>query len=157
MLNSNKHVGVEVLLYFMDDFLLNEKVGCLEKRLFNWWLEEGFFLVSNFKETENGVSAEFMLLLGGSIYDVTRNFDAHTNEMASVKEPVQQKIDEGWDLILKVKPNFYVVEDTLNNRQHIEELFKNNIRNFDFVEYKVKQEGEKRILKSIVINVIRNR
>ena len=157
MLNGAKPVGVEVALYYMENYLLNDKVGWLEKRLFNWWLDEGFFLVSNFKETETGISGEFILLLGGSIYDVTRTLDEPQEKTAAIKDSVQKKLDDGWDLILKVKPNYYLVKDTENNRGRIEKLFKNNIRNFDFVEYRTKQEGDITILKSIVINVHRKR
>ena len=151
MLSGAKPVGVEVALYYMENYLLNEKVGRLEKRLFNWWLDEGFFNVSNFKKTDTGISGEFILLLGGSIYD-----EPH-GETAAIKDSVQKKLDDGWDLILKVKPNYYLVKDTENNRGRIEKLFKSNIRNFDFVEYKTKQEGDITILKSIVINVHRKR
>ena len=77
--------------------------------------------------------------------------------MTSVKESVQKKLNDGWDLLLKVKPNYYIVKDTENNRARIEKLFKNNIRNFDFVEYKTKQEGDITILKSIIINVHRKK
>ena len=157
MLSGAKPVGVEVALYYMENYLLNEKVGRLEKRLFNWWLDEGFFLVSNFKETETGISGEFILLLGGSIYDVTRTLDEPQGETAVIRDSVQKKLNDGWDLILKVKPNYYLVKDTENNRGHIEKLFKDNIRNFDFVEYKTKQEGDITIIKSIVINVHRKR
>ena len=157
MLNGAKPVGVEVALYYMENFLLNDKVGRLEKRLFDWWLEEGFFLVSNFKKTNTGISGEFILLLGGSIYDVTRTFDEQKGEAITIKDSVQKKLDDGWDLLLKVKPNYYVVKDTENNRTRIEELFRSNIRNFDFVEYKTKQEGDITILKSIIINVHRKK
>ena len=119
--------------------------------------KRGFFLASNFKETETGISGEFILLLGGSIYDVTRTLDEPQGETAAIKDSVQKKLDDGWDLILKVKPNYYLVKDTENNRGRIEKLFKNNIRNFDFVEYRTKQEGDITILKSIVINVHRKR
>ena len=157
MLNGTKPVGVEVIHYYMENYLLNNKVGCLEKRLFDWWLNEGFFLVSNFKRTDTGISCEFILLLGGSIYDVTRTFDEPTGETVIIKDSVQKKLDDGWDLILKIKPDYYVVEDTENNRGRIEKLFKNNIRNFDFVEYRTKQEGDIKILKSVIINVHRKR
>lgn len=157
MLSGEKTVGVEVALYYMENYLLNDKVGRLEKRLFDWWLSEGFFLVSNFKKTDTGISGEFILLLGGSIYDVTRTLDEPHGESATVKDSVQKKLNDGWDLLLKVKPNYYLVMDTENNRRRIEELFKNNIRNFDFVEYKTKQEGDITILKSIIINVHRKK
>lgn len=157
MLSGEKTVGVEVALYYMENYLLNDKVGRLEKRLFDWWLSEGFFLVSNFKKTDTGISGEFILLLGGSIYDVTRTLDEPHGESAAIKDSVQKKLNAGWDLLLKVKPNYYLVMDTENNRRHIEELFKNNIRNFDFVEYKTKQEGDITILKSIIINVHRKK
>lgn len=157
MLSGEKTVGVEVALYYMENYLLNDKVGRLEKRLFDWWLSEGFFLVSNFKKTDTGISGEFILLLGGSIYDVTRTLDEPHGESAAVKDSVQKKLNDGWDLLLKVKPNYYLVMDTENNRRRIEELFKNNIRNFDFVEYKTKQEGDITILKSIIINVHRKK
>lgn len=157
MLSGAKPVGVEVALYYMENYLLNDKVGRLEKRLFNWWLDEGFFLVSNFKKTDTGISGEFILLLGGSIYDVTRTLDEPQEKTAAIKDSVQKKLDDGWDLILKVKPNYYLVKDTENNRGRIEKLFKNNIRNFDFVEYKTKQEGDIKILKSIIINVHRKK
>lgn len=157
MLSGEKTVGVEVALYYMENYLLNDKVGRLEKRLFDWWLSEGFFLASNFKKTDTGISGEFILLLGGSIYDVTRTLDEPHGESAAVKDSVQKKLNDGWDLLLKVKPNYYLVMDTENNRRRIEELFKNNIRNFDFVEYKTKQEGDITILKSIIINIHRKR
>lgn len=157
MLSGEKTVGVEVALYYMENYLLNDKVGRLEKRLFDWWLSEGFFLVSNFKKTDTGISGEFILLLGGSIYDVTRTLDEPHGESVAVKDSVQKKLNDGWDLLLKVKPNYYLVMDTENNRRRIEELFKNNIRNFDFVEYKTKQEGDVTILKSIIINVHRKK
>lgn len=157
MLSGEKTVGVEVALYYMENYLLNDKVGRLEKRLFDWWLSEGFFLVSNFKKTDTGISGEFILLLGGSIYDVTRTLDEPHGESAAVKDSVQKKLNDGWDLLLKVKPNYYLIMDTENNRRRIEELFKNNIRNFDFVEYKTKQEGDITILKSIIINVHRKK
>ena len=102
MLSGAKTVGVEVALYYMENYLLNDKVGRLEKRLFNWWLDEGFFLVSNFKKTDTGISGEFILLLGGSIYDVTRTLDEPQEETAAIKDSVQKKLDDGWDLILKV-------------------------------------------------------
>ena len=35
MLSGAKPVGVEVALYYMENYLLNDKVGRLEKRLFN--------------------------------------------------------------------------------------------------------------------------
>lgn len=157
MFSGEKTVGVEVALYYMENYLLNDKVGRLEKRLFDWWLSEGFFLASNFKKTDTGISGEFILLLGGSIYDVTRTLDEPHGESAVVKDSVQKKLNAGWDLFLKVKPNYYLVMDTENNRRRIEELFKNNIRNFDFVEYKTKQEGDITILKSIIINIHRKR
>lgn len=157
MFSGEKTVGVEVALYYMENYLLNDKVGRLEKRLFDWWLSEGFFLASNFKKTDTGISGEFILLLGGSIYDVTRTLDEPHGESAAVKDSVQKKLNDGWDLLLKVKPNYYLVMDTENNRRRIEELFKNNIRNFDFVEYKTKQEGDITILKSIIINIHRKR
>ena len=157
MLSGVKPVCVEVALYYMENYLLNDKVGRLEKRLFNWWLDEGFFLVSNFKRTDTVISAEFILLLGGSIYDVARTLDKPQEETIAIKDSVQRKLDEGWDLILKVKPNYYLVKYTENNRKRIEELFKGHIRSFDFVEYKTKQEGDITILKSIIINVHRKR
>lgn len=157
MLNGQKTDGVEVLLYYMENYLLNDKVGYLEKRLFDWWLDEGFFIVSNFKRTDTGISCEFILLLGGSIYDVTRSLDEPQGQSADVKESVQKKLDDGWDLILSVKPNYYAVKDTEDNRRRIEKLFKNNIRHFDFVEYRTKQEGNIKILKSIIINVHRKK
>ena len=70
----------------MENYLLNDKVGRLEKRLFNLWLDEGFFLVSNFKKTDTGISGEFILLLGGSIYDVTRTLDEPQEETAAICE-----------------------------------------------------------------------
>ena len=93
---------MEVALYYMENYLLNDKVGRLEKRLFNWWLDEGFFLVSNFKKTDTGISGEVILLLGGSIYDVTRTLDEPQGETAVIRDSVQKKLDDGWDLILKV-------------------------------------------------------
>lgn len=156
MLEEMKTSSVEVLLYWVDNYLFNEKVGPFEKRLFDWWISEGFFCVSNFKNTETGVSTELSMLLGGSIYDITRGkIDSVDNSAA--KESVRKKIKEGWDLIIKVKPDYYVVEDTAGNRQKITALLKNNIRCFEIVDFVTKQEGDKTIIKSVIIDVVRNR
>ena len=75
MLAEKNAASVEVLLYWVDNYLLNDNVGPFEKRLFDWWIGEGFFCVSNFKNTDTGVSAELILLLGDSIYDIIRSLE----------------------------------------------------------------------------------
>lgn len=111
MLAEKNAASVEVLLYWVDNYLLNDNVGPFEKRLFDWWIGEGFFCVSNFKNTDTGVSAELILLLGDSIYDIIRSLE-NDNSKYSLNDSVQRKMDEGWDLSLKIPPSHYYVKDT---------------------------------------------
>ena len=148
--------SVEVLLYWVDNYLLNDNVGPFEKRLFDWWIGEGFFCVSNFKNTDTGVSAELILLLGDSIYDIIRSLE-NDNSKYSLNDSVQRKMDEGWDLSLKIPPSHYYVKDTENNRVLIMRLLRDNIRNFEILKFITKEDCGVHIIKSVVINVIRNK
>ena len=156
MLAEKKNASVEVLLYWVDNYLLNDNVGPFEKRLFDWWISEGFFCVSNFKSTESGVSAELLLLMGGSIYEIIRSLE-NENTNGSVKETVQQKIDKGWELLLKIPPSHYCIKDTENNRNLIIGLLRDNIRRFEIIKFITKEFCGEKIIKSVVINVFRNK
>lgn len=156
MLAEKNTASVEVLLYWVDNYLLNDSVGPFEKRLFDWWISEGFFCVSNFKNTDIGVSAELILLLGDSIYDIIRSLE-NDSLNNSAKDSIQRKMDEGWDLSLKIPPSHYFVKDTENNRNLILRLLRDNIRRFEVIKFITKEDYGVRIIKSVVINVFRNK
>lgn len=68
----NKLLGEEIMRLWAETYLF-QKMNPLQKRLFNWWTNEGFFYVSNFEETPEGMSAELMLLMGDNAYGIVRN------------------------------------------------------------------------------------
>ncbi len=156
MSDGNKPVSEDILLPWVDRFLLNN-AGPFEKRLFDWWINEGFFCVSNFIRTEGNIRAELMLLLGYSVYDTIRSSEAGQVDNSSAMMKIEEKKNNGWDMVLRLLPNIYVLKDTENNRQKIEELLSDNIRRFNIVEFKTKTDNDITILNSVVIDVYRKR
>ena len=58
---------------------------------------------------------------------------------------------------MKIPPSHYYVKDTENNRVLIMRLLRDNIRNFEILKFITKEDCGVQIIKSVVINVIRNK
>lgn len=146
--------GESVLRYWADSFFLKDLIP-LEKRLFDWWISEGFFCVSNFKNGEKEINVELMLLLGGSIYQVLGHKKG--SEVAQTEKIISKKIQSGWSLLKSECEGYYLVEDTKSNRIRIRRLLDVNIRNFDIVDFTSRQVGKKAYLKSVTVDIHRKR
>lgn len=158
MQNGGNTVGVKALTLWVEKYLLSDKVGPLEKRIIDWWTSEGFFCASSFKETETGVSVELVMFLGGSVYELLSDVQQSKNESVTIKESVQRKIDEGWDLYSVCKPNYFLVLNTEENQKRIRRLIMENFRHYKIERFCI-GENEKGMayIKSVVINVYRNK
>lgn len=139
------------IMHLWADLYLNQKMTPLEKRLYDWWIGEGFFYVSNFKETEEGTQAELMLLLGNSADSLLAS-NQHSASAASQK--ANEKLESGWEL-LPFGADHYILKDTPQNRVRVETLLNENIRYFSVLEYHTKEIDGRIVLKSVVINVMK--
>ncbi|HBN86432.1 MAG TPA: hypothetical protein DEB10_07715 [Ruminococcaceae bacterium] len=154
MVRDERAIGENVLRQWTDSFLLKD-MNPLEKRLFDWWIGEGFFCASNFKQTEKGIAAQLMLLLGGSIYQVL----GHENDVAENRAAVQisDKVAKGWRLLESGCNGYFLVEDSKDNRANVKRLLSENIRNFDIVEFTSKKTDNMTYLKSVTVDIHRKR
>ena len=132
-------------------YFLNE-LKPFEKRLLDWWISEGFFCVTNFREGEKGTQADLMLMLGKSIYHVLGNSSEEDTKMTGFA--VTGKIASGWGLLDSRVDGYYLIEDTADNRKRIENLLEENIRFFDIVSYNDAEiENGVHYLKSVTVEI----
>lgn len=149
---SNKGLGGEVMRLWADTYLL-QKMDPLQKRLFDWWTGEGFFYVSNFKDTSDGMSAELMLLLGGSAYGIVRD----GSDSNDVWPQIDAKKKAGWDMLPFGDNGYYLLRDTEDNRTRVNELLEENIRSFRLINFTGKEMNGDKVLKSVVVVLNRKR
>ena len=72
--------GEHVLKYWTEQYFLKDLTP-FQKRLFDWWVGEGFFCVSNYQNTEDGTKADLMLLVGKSVYQVLGHLEDISSEI----------------------------------------------------------------------------
>ena len=142
-------LGEKVLRSWADSCLLQD-INPLQKRLFDWWTGEGFFNVSNFKETTRGMSAELMLMMGENAYGMVRNGSEHISVAA-----IETKKKQGWEMI--PFGAYYLLKDTKGNRSRIEALLEENIRNYRLINFTKKDLDSETVLKSVIIEVYKKR
>ena len=142
-------LGEKVLRSWADSCLLQD-INPLQKRLFDWWTGEGFFNVSNFKETTCGMSAELMLMMGENAYGMVRNGSEHISVAA-----IETKKKQGWEMI--PFGAYYLLKDTKGNRSRIEALLEENIRNYRLINFTKKDLDSETVLKSVIIEVYKKR
>ncbi len=146
--------GEHVLKYWTEQYFLKDLTP-FQKRLFDWWVGEGFFCVSNYQNTEDGTKADLMLLVGKSVYQVLGHLEDISSEIGSIGE--KRKM-EGWQLIKSGCEGYYHVKDTECNRKKIERLIDENIRNYRLLRYNVKEEKDgQKYLKSLTLEIYRKR
>lgn len=140
-----------VLMQALADLYLKQELTPLQKRIYDWWTEEGFFHASNFRETNDGTYVDLMLLIGESLRSFISSNDysvSHkSNQRGSEVQAKWQSIPIGFD--------YYVLEDTPNNRMRLERLLNENIRYFNIEEYSVKDYQGKTALKSVTIRILK--
>lgn len=56
-----------VIMQALAELYLKQELNPLQKRIYDWWTDEGFFHAANFRETEDGTYVELMLLFGESL------------------------------------------------------------------------------------------
>lgn len=152
MPGGNKWLGEEVMRFWADTYLL-QRMDPLQKRLFDWWTGEGFFYVSNFKDKTDGMSAELMLLLGGSAYGIVRD----GSDDVDAWPQIDAKKKAGWDMLSFGDGGYYLLRDTEDNRTRVKELLEENIRSFRLVNFTGKEINGDKVLKSVIVVLNRKR
>ena len=146
--------GTEVLKYWTDQYFLKDLTP-FQKRLFNWWVNEGFFCVSNFQDTEDGTKADLMLLVGDSTCQVLGYSD---NLPAEKESAIEMRQKEGWELLKSSCEGYCHVEDTVGNHRRIERLIDENIRNYRILEYADRERADgRKYLKSVTVEIYKKR
>ncbi len=146
--------GEDVLRYWADQYFLKDLTP-FQKRLFDWWVNEGFFCVSNFQDTESGTKADLMLLVGDSIYQIL----GHSDSLPPGKDSaIEMRQKEGWELLKSSCEGYCHVEDTQGNHKRIERLIDENIRNYRILEYAGRERADgRRYLKSVTVEIYKKR
>ena len=142
-------LGEKVLRSWADSCLLKD-INPLQKRLFDWWTGEGFFNVSNFKETPHGMSAELMLMMGENAYGMVRNGSEHISVTA-----IEAKKKQGWEMT--PFGTHYLLKDTRDNRSRIEALLEENIRNYRLINFTKRELDSGTMLKSVIVEIYKKR
>lgn len=124
----NKLLGEEIMRLWAETYLF-QKMNPLQKRLFNWWTNEGFFYVSNFEETPEGMSAELMLLMGDNAYGIVRN----DKDRISIASQIEAK----------------------KNRAYVRALIDENICNYRLVRFTENEKNGEKLLKSVIVIINR--
>lgn len=140
-----------VIMQALAGLYLKQELNPLQKRIYDWWTGEGFFHASNFRETEDGTYVDLMLLIGDSLksFIASNDYSESHRGMQNVSE-VQLK----WQTI-PIGFNYYVLEDTPDNRLKLERLLNENIRYFNIEEYSIKEYEGKTALRSVTIRVLK--
>lgn len=140
-----------VIMQALAGLYLKQELNPLQKRIYDWWTEEGFFHASNFRETEDGTFVDLMLLIGDSL----KSFIASNDYSESHKDKQNiNKMQVKWQTI-PIGFNYYVLEDTSDNRVKLERLLNENIRYFNIEEYSIKEYEGKTVLRSVTIRVLK--
>lgn len=124
----NKLLGEEIMRLWAETYLF-QKMNPLQKRLFNWWTNEGFFYVSNFEETPEGMSAELMILMGDNAYGIVRN----DKDRISIASQIEAK----------------------KNRAYVRTLIDENICNYRLVRFTENEKNGEKLLKSVIVIINR--
>lgn len=140
-----------VIMQALAELYLKQELNPLQKRIYDWWTGEGFFHASNFRETEDGTYVDLMLLIGDSLksFIASNDYSESHRDNQNVSE-----VQEKWQTI-PIDYNYYVLEDTPDNRTKLERLLNENIRYFNIDEYSVKEYEGKTVLRSITIRVLK--
>lgn len=140
-----------VIMQALAGLYLKQELNPLQKRIYDWWTGEGFFHASNFRETKDGTYVDLMLLIGDSLksFIASNDYSESHRDKQNVNE-VQAK----WQTI-PIGFNYYVLEDTPDNRMKLERLLNENIRYFNIEEYSIKEYEGKTALRSITIRVLK--
>ena len=146
----NKVLGEEIMRLWAERYLF-QKMNPLQKRLFNWWTNEGFFYVSNFEDTPEGMSAELMLLMGDNAYGIVRN----DKERFGIASQIEAKKKTGWDIIPFGVDGYFSLRDTKKNRVYVRALIDENIRNYRLVRFTENEKNGERLLKSVIVIINR--
>ncbi len=148
---SHENEQFEKVIRIWTDRYFNQKLTAIQKRLYDWWVSEGFFYVSSFKENEFGTSAELMLLMGES----ADNLLAKNEFSASnITDKVVKKKNDGWDMI-SFKDKYYILKDTKENRTRVKALLAENIRTFAVKRFCAEEVDGQAVLKSVIIEIKR--
>lgn len=140
-----------VIMQALAKLYLKQELNPLQKRIYDWWTGEGFFHASNFRETEDGTYVDLMLLIGDSLESfIASNDYSETHKDNQNANELQAK----WQTI-PIGYNYYVLEDTPDNRAKLERLLNENIRYFNIDEYSVKEYEGKKVLRSVTIRVLK--
>lgn len=141
----------EEVVRLWTNLYFNQKMTAMQKRLYDWWVSEGFFYASAFKETQTGTRAELMLVLGERADSLIAE-----NELSkfNINDKIDEKKNNGWDMIPFLK-KYFVLRDTKANRSRIKILLAENIRYFSIEKFTTGIIGNEEVLKSVVINIIK--
>ncbi len=148
---SNENEQFDKVIRIWTDRYFSQKMTAMQKRLYDWWVSEGFFYVSSFKENETGNAAELMLLLGESADSLLAKNEFSTSNAA---DKVNKKKNDGWHMI-SFKDKYYILKDTKENRNRIKTLLAENIRNFTVERFCTEEIGGETVLKSVIIEIKR--
>lgn len=145
-LNDNNEI-----MHLWTELYLNQEMSSLQKRIYDWWVGEGFFYASNFKETDDGTNIELMLLIGDSADNLVAE---NTFTKFNAEEKAEFRKKQGWDMLPFGKRHF-LLKDTKQNRMRIHRLLDENIRFFSIIEFCTKVMDNSTVLKSVIIEVKR--
>ncbi len=134
------------------DLYCSKEMTAMQKRLYNWWVSEGFFYAAVFKETETETKAELMLALGERAE--SRLIAENEFSQFYINEKIEEKKNDGWDM-LPFFTKYFALRDTKENRSRIKILLAENIRYFSIEKFITANIADEVVLKSVVINIIR--
>lgn len=152
-MTAEKMNNNDEIMHLWTELYLNQKMSALQKRIYDWWVGEGFFYASNFKETTNGTVAELMLLIGDSADNLVAE-----NKLSkfAAEEKVEKRKEQGWELIPFGERHFFL-KDTEKSRVEIQRLLEENIRFFSVLEFCAKEFENSMVLKSVIIEIKRRK
>lgn len=137
--------------YFLKDF------GKLEKRILDWWVEEGFFGISNIQKFEDSETIDFMLRVGLSAYDEIGDATEEYKK-ERMEKIVAIKGRQGWDVYsAKEVEGLHVLRKTQKNIDKVQQLLMSNIRSFKVENFEYCTLEGVEYIKSLTVRIYRKK
>lgn len=138
------------IMQALAELYLQKDLTPLQKKIYDWWTGEGFFHVSDFKDTDTGTHAELVTLFGEGLKSIIAS-NAHSVKQKSTM--CDKDMNKEWQ-VLPIQKDFYILEDTPYNRSKLQRLIGENIRYFTIDSYNTKEHScGKTVLRSVSITV----